>query len=121
MGLKWFTALSILAGFIPFLAVVAIVAHFLLQQIRQKARRNPSRRSSRLCTVGLALGLAFVELMRSFYQPDMVYVLAATREEAADEDGSGDPESPQGKLRHFHRQLRRIRRGEPVDRLQWKT
>jgi hypothetical protein len=121
MELKWIAAFSILAGFIPFLAAVAIVAHFLLQQITQRARRNRRRRSSRICTVGLALGLAFVELMRSFYQPDMVYVLAASREEAGDEDGSGDPDSPQGKLRHFHRQLRRIRRGEPLDRLQWKT
>lgn len=36
------------------------------------------------------------------------------RDGDADEDDQGDPESP---TKHFHRQLHRIRRGEPIDQL----
>ena len=43
--------------------------------------------------------------------------LEEKQKQDAEEDDSGDPESPQARLRRFHRQLRRIRRGEPVDRL----
>jgi hypothetical protein len=65
----------------------------------------------------LALGLAFMQLIRVFYQPGLAHVLEAKLDEDADEDDSGDPESPEERLRHFHRQLRRIRRGEVIDRL----
>jgi hypothetical protein len=62
--------------------------------------------------------MAFVQLMLVFYQPDMVYVLGAREDKVADEDDSSDPDTPESRLRHFHRQLRRIRRGVPVERLE---
>jgi hypothetical protein len=37
--------------------------------------------------------------------------------EDVDEDDQGGPETP---LKHLHRQLRRIRRGEPVEQLVWR-
>jgi hypothetical protein len=117
MELKWFYAGCVLAGFFPFLILIAIVAHFCLGRLGRSRCEEPKRRCSRLCTFGLALGMAFVQLMRVFYQPDMVYVLSAAQEEVADEDESSDPDTPESRLRHFHRQLRRIRRGEPVERL----
>jgi hypothetical protein len=117
MELRWFYASCVLAGFFPFLVLMAIVAHFCLARLGRKGREEPNRRCSRLCTFGLALGMAFVQLMRVFYQPDMAYVLSAAQEEVADEDDSSDPDAPESRLRHFHRQLRRIRRGEPVERL----
>jgi hypothetical protein len=117
MEFKWFYAVCVLAGFFPFLILTAIVAHFCLARLGRKGREEPNRRCSRLCTFGLALGMAFVQLMLVFYQPDMVYVLSAAEEKAADEDESSDPDTPESRLRHFHRQLRRIRRGEPVERL----
>ena len=117
MEFKWFYAVCVLAGFFPFLILTAIVAHFCLARLGRKGREEPNRRCSRLCTFGLALGMAFVQLMLVFYQPDMVFVLSAAEEKAADEDESSDPDTPESRLRHFHRQLRRIRRGEPVERL----
>jgi hypothetical protein len=62
--------------------------------------------------------MAFLQLVRVFYQPDLAYVLQVKQNEDADEDDSGDPETPEGRLKHFHRQLKRIRRGQPVDRLE---
>jgi hypothetical protein len=117
MDLKGLYAGCILAGFIPFLLLTGIVGHFCLARLGRRRRQGPNRRRSRLPAYGLALGMAFVQLMRVFYQPDMAYVLAAAEDEVADEDDSGDPETPGSRLRHFHRQLRRIRRGEPIDRL----
>jgi hypothetical protein len=38
-------------------------------------------------------------------------------DEDADEDDNGDGDTAAARLKHFHRQLRRIRRGDPVDRL----
>jgi hypothetical protein len=117
MEFKWLYAGCVLAGFFPFLIVIAMVAHFCLARLSRRQSEEPKRRCSRLCAYGLALGMAFVQLMRVFYQPDMVYVLGAAEQEVADEDESSDPDTPESRLRHFHRQLRRIRRGEPVERL----
>ena len=106
-----------LAGFISFLAVVVIFGYFSFTRVLLLRRRRAGRRRSRFSGYGLALGLAFMQLIRTFYQPDLGYVIEVKQ----DEDDSGDPETPEGRLRHFHRQLRRIRRGEPVDRLELRT
>jgi hypothetical protein len=65
---------------------------------------------------------ATLEFLQVFYRPSMAYVQEAKHEadENADQDDNGDPNSPQARLRHFHRQLRRIRHGKPVDTLQWR-
>ena len=60
------------------------------------------------------MGMAFLQVMRLFYQPTVAYVLEAKQDEDADEEDEGDPESLKKQL---NRQLKRIRRGEPVDRL----
>jgi hypothetical protein len=56
--------------------------------------------------------------VREFWQPDFGNLVESQEADDADEDDSGDPETPEGKLKHFHRQLRRIRRGDPIDRLE---
>jgi hypothetical protein len=117
MEFKWFYAVCVLVGFFPLLILTAVVAHFCLARLAGKGREEPKRRCSRLCSYGLALGMALVQLMLVFYQSDMVYVLGAAQEKVADEDDSSDPDTPESRLRHFHRQLRRICRGEPVERL----
>jgi hypothetical protein len=108
----WF----MLAGFISFLAVTLILGYYWLSRELLRRRRRVGRRS-RLSGYGVALGLAFMQLVRTFYQPDVAYVLEVRQDEDADEDDSGDPEPPEARLRFFHRQLRRIRRGEAIDRL----
>lgn len=59
--------------------------------------------------------MAFLQLVREFYQPGAVYLLEAKQdEEAEEEDDAGDPENLKKQL---NRQLKRIRRGLPVERL----
>jgi hypothetical protein len=58
--------------------------------------------------------MAFLQFVQFFYQQNVAYLLEAKQDEDADEDDSGDPETH---AKQLHRQLRRIRRGEPVDRL----
>jgi hypothetical protein len=111
--LAWF----LLAGLASFIALVVIFGYFCFTRVLLRRTRRAGRRRSRLSGYGLALGLAFMQLVRVFYQPDVAYLLEAKQDEDAEEDDSGDPLTPEGRLRHFHRQLRRIRRGERVDRL----
>jgi hypothetical protein len=118
MGLDAFYAWCALAGFISVLAVAVFFAYFCFSRVLQRRRQRMGRRGSRLSGYGVALGLAFMQLVRVFYQPDLGYVLEAKMDEDADQDDSGDPDTPEGRLKHFHRQLRRIRRGEPIDRLE---
>jgi len=121
MRLDAFYAWLMLAGFVSFLAVVVTFFYFCLTRVLLRRRQRAGRRRSRFSGYGLALGLAFLQFVRTFYQPDLSYLIEVKQDEAADEDDSGDPETPAGRLKHFHRQLRRIRRGEPVDRLVLKT
>ena len=53
-------------------------------------------------------------LVQVFYRPSMVHAVEARVQIDVEEDDSGDPETPPKLL---HRQLKRIRRGEPVERL----
>jgi len=52
--------------------------------------------------------------MSELYCPNARFLLAQKRDEDADEDDSGDPESPE---KNLHYQLKRIRRGEKTDDL----
>jgi hypothetical protein len=120
MSLNAIFAWCLLAGFLSFLALSLIFVYFWLTRVLLRHRQRTGKRRSRLSGYGLALGLAFLQLVRTFYQPDLAYVLKARQDEDADEDDSCDPDTPEGRLKHFNRQLRRIRRGERVDRLVWR-
>jgi len=50
------------------------------------------------------------QILQIFVQPGVRHVLAAEYDDDSDADVEGDPED-------FNRQLRRIRRGETVERL----
>jgi hypothetical protein len=60
------------------------------------------------------MGMAFLQVMWLFYRPSASCILRAQEDEDADEDDEGDPENLKKQL---NRQYKRIRRGEPVDRL----
>ena len=114
--MQWIGTLFLSA---PLACMVVLVLLAFLQGLRlrfdPKAR---ARRSVRHIGASYALGAAFL-CFSTFYHPRLE--LAATaqtqQQEQQDEDDSGEPESP---IRRFLRQLRSIRRGEPVDRLIWK-
>jgi hypothetical protein len=120
MRLDALYASLMLAGFVSSLTLTLIFGYFLLSREMLRRRRKAGRRRSRLSGYSVAVGLAFMQLARTFYQPDVAYLLEVKQDEDADEDDSGDPETPESRLRHFHRQLRRIRRGDPIDRLVWR-
>src|SRR5215469_1702447 len=67
-------------------------------------------------TPDLAGALMFLSMA---YRPNHAFVAKAqiVEREDEDEDDQGGPDTPQ---RHLMRQLRRIRRGESVDRLVWR-
>jgi len=57
--------------------------------------------------------MAFL-FVQVFYRPAVDNVIEVKQDEDADEDDEGDPENQKKQL---DRQLKRIRRGEPLDRL----
>ena len=108
-------ALSVLSGLtlLPYLALIAILAHFTLRRANWKRSQRQGKACPAFCPSFSALG-AVLLFAQIFYRPTIFHVAEVRQEENADEDDQGDPENPQ-KL--FHRQLRRIRRGEPVEQL----
>jgi hypothetical protein len=105
----------LLAGAAPFLAVAVILLHYFLRRMVWKVRRQRGDKRLGFCPSSAALGMALL-FMQVFIRPTLQHVLQEKQEEQedADEDDQGDPES---RKKHFNRQLKRIRRGEPVDDL----
>ena len=92
---------------LPFIAIGLVLCHYCLLRLRWRLFRRG------FCPSALALGMA-LQFMQVFHRPSMAHVLEVKQEEDADEDDQGGPGSPH---KHLHRQLRRIRRGQHVDRL----
>jgi hypothetical protein len=90
--------------------VILLVIATLGFRARRKVSSNPKRRRFRF--TGVAVGNA-LQVLHLYVDPRVRYVIAQRLEEQAEDDGDdcGDP----GK--HLERQLRRIRRGEQIDRL----
>ena len=105
-------AWGMVAGALPFLAIVLILAYFVVLRIRWRVGRRlgwvlgyyPS-------TFALGMALRFVQV---FYRPSVEHVVEMRADEEADLDENGELV---GSERHLRRQLRRIRRGERVGRL----
>jgi hypothetical protein len=90
---------------------------FALVVYAQRARwRHGQRRGKRLrfYPTNMMLGLALQNL-QVFAHPEIDHTIEQKYADAAEEDDEGDPDDPQKVLA---RQLRRIRNGERVDRLQ---
>jgi hypothetical protein len=52
--------------------------------------------------------------LQAIAEPRIDYVIAEKYDDQADDDDEGEPHDPE---KHLHRQLRRIRRGEKIERL----
>jgi hypothetical protein len=114
MGASVFYFCAMLLSASPFLAIVGILAYSQIRRSAWKRNRRKGRRALGFCPSSAALGAAFL-LFTTFYRPRMEFAIEASEQEEVEEDDQGDPETPE-KL--FNRQLRRIRRGEPVERLE---
>jgi hypothetical protein len=98
------------------MTLVGIAAFLSKLKMRIWKPKNPRRRNHfRILAANAALGLSFLPFA-AIYRPRMIEVVKAQiqQQEDVDEDDNGDPDTP---TRHLLRQLRRIRRGEAVDRL----
>lgn len=114
MHFHWIT---VLASPVTWLLAFAVgLALFRRSQPGAGQTTRRRRRGPRAATAGL--GAAF-QVLAIAYRPSHAFVVKAQiqQEEDADKDDDGTPETP---LQHLHRQLRRIRSGEPVDRLIWR-
>ena len=105
-------ACGALAGALPFLAIVLILAYFVLLRLRGRVGRRLGWGLG-YCPSTFALGMA-LQFVQVFYRPSVEHGLETKLDEEADEDESGEPE---GLAKQLHRQLKWIRRGEVVDRL----
>ena len=107
------SVVGFLAGSAPFWAIAAILIHY---QLRRAAGRRNQRRGGKIggfYPSSLAFGTALL-FSGVFYRPSVANVVEMKIHQEADEDDSGDPETL---TKQLDRQLRRIRIGEPVDRL----
>ncbi|MGD0939101.1 MAG: hypothetical protein ABR905_05255 [Terracidiphilus sp.] len=107
------SALASLAMGAPFLAIGAIPIHYFFLRARCRLNRRLGRKNSGFCPSSSALGVALL-FFQVFYRPSVANVVEVKQEEDADEDDEGDPEKLNNEL---SRQLKKIRRGEPVDSL----
>jgi hypothetical protein len=100
----------------PFLAIVAILMHHQLRVSVSKRKKRKGKRVLGFCPSSAALGAALL-FLSAFYRPGLNFAIEASLHEEVEEDDQGDPETPEGLLAQ---QLRRIRRGEKVERLVWR-
>jgi hypothetical protein len=108
-----FYALGLFASSLPCLAILAMLVHykFCRERWRRKSRRG--KKNAGFCPSASALGFA-LQFMQVFYRPSVSYVLEARQHDETEEETSGDPETL---TKQLDRQLRRIRRGEPLERI----
>jgi hypothetical protein len=104
----------------PMTWLIAMMAFILWSRFRERINRKrgkPTRRTEVYSSTPAA-GLAF-QFLSIAYRPNHAFIAKAAiqQQEDTDDDDEGGPDTP---TKYLHRQLRRIRRGEPVDRLIWK-
>jgi hypothetical protein len=99
------------AGAIPYVAISGILVHYAVRRMRYK---RAVRRGSipGFYPSSAALGAVFL-LSTMLFRPRLQYAIEAQQIEQAEDDDEGDQDYP-GKL---DKQLKRIRKGEPVETL----
>ena len=102
-------------GFVRALYVFVLVCCilFYLRRFLWRRRKRQGRQYLGFCPTYTSAGNA-LHALQAIAQPRVEFVLAEKFDDAADDDAEGGPDSPE---KHLHRQLRRIRRGEKVERL----
>ena len=113
MHVDTLSVLSLLVA-APFLAIVAILAFHRLRQVRWVRTTRAGRRLFGIQPSAVGLGMAFL-FLQTFWQPSLCHAIEAREQSDVEEDDEGEPESPE---KHLNRQLKRIRRGEVVERLE---
>ena len=109
-------ALGALALTAPFLTISVLFTYFLLRRAVWRGRKRQDKSRIGFCPSSFALGTA-LQLVSLFYRPSVEFAIKTAQREDVKDDDEGDPESP---VKHLSYQLKRIRRGEPIDRLTFR-
>jgi hypothetical protein len=117
MNIPTFIAWLMLAGILVLVPLIVALIFFTMSRICLWKRKHRTGVQSKIYSLCLAAGIAFLQFVRTFYQPNLSYVLSAIEDEEVDEGDNGDPDSPH---KHLNRQLKKIRRGEHLERLEVK-
>jgi hypothetical protein len=113
MNLDVLTVVGSLASSAPFLAILVILTHYQVRRAAWRRNQRLGRKNSGFCPSSSALGIALL-VLGVFHRPSVQNTIEARLHQEADEDDNGDLETL---TKQLGRQLRRIRRGEPVDNL----
>ena len=103
-----FSAIALMA---PFLTISVLLACFFRRRAVRKGLTQPRKSRTGFRPSSWALRTA-LQVLSQFYDPSVKFAVTARQVENVEEDDEGDPESPEEHLDH---QLKRIRRGEPVE------
>jgi hypothetical protein len=108
-------SLNFMRGYFAFIGlfIFSCCVTFCVRRLLWKRRKRQGRRNLGFCPTYTSAGNA-LQALQVMAQPRVVHVLAEKFDDEADDDAEGGPDSPE---KHLHRQLRRIRRGEKVERL----
>jgi len=113
MHIELSDVLGMLALSAPLPIIVALLTAYPLRRAAWKLGKRWGRKHLGYYPSTFALGMA-MQFMQVYHRPSMAYVLEVKQEDQAEKDKEGGPESL---IKQFHRQLQRIRRGDPVKRL----
>jgi hypothetical protein len=106
------SVLSLFAG-APFAVVVAILGYRQIRRTKWVRSTRAGRWLFGVQPAAVGLGMAFLFLM-SFWQPSLAQAIEVRQKVDVEEDDEGEPETT---AKQLNRQLKRIRRGEAVDKL----
>ena len=94
-----------------FFAFVAV--SFLFQRLRYRIRKLLGKAHLGFYPTAASFGNA-LQALQIFVEPNVQQIIEEKLDEATDDDDEAGPDDPTA---HLNRQLRKIRRGEPVDDL----
>jgi hypothetical protein len=107
MDFEQMYACSLLAFF------ALVVLTFFFQRLRCRIRKLLGKAHLGFYPTAASFGNA-LQALQVFVEPNVQQIVEEKLDETTDEDDEGAPDDPTA---HLNRQLRKIRRGEPVDDL----
>ena len=116
MFVNIFYALCGLAMNAPTLMIGLLLLYYFCRRANWRRRKREGKKRLGHYPSSVALGMAF-QFLQVFYRPSVEHVIEVRQREAEDAVDQEDGQ-PETLLKQLHRQLRRIRRGEAVERLQ---
>ena len=111
MDLQLFYNLCTFVGGIPYLAIVAILVHFVIRRTLSKHKGRQGK--TYFYPSSAALSMVFL-IAQSFYRPSLQHLVETRLVVEVEEDDLGEPDTSTTGL---SRQLKRLRRGELVENL----